>query len=401
MIEAVKLTQQILLGNSIPDFGNMETRSQKKTTSAKKTVQKEKSSKTPEIKPTTLEIENQDNCCKKLFEEEICASNKKSMNNIATVAPNLQESRHLRRTRQNPSIRGNSSETPADGARFGGGRLQAARLQVQRSHICGRAGLRGHVQLRGTGYVVAGQISESHAADSRQIVVHPGSRSFDRQTYGELRGMIETTLTALSAMIVSTFVNYQNVDFVDSFDERVADSITKVLTPKIDGIVNENDGCAGDIDGFLKRSGTANFSLLPVRYQSQVLDDADFNPPVAEDEDLMLGKRKNHTEVSTSKSAKKSVSKSKGKNSAKKSKTKASKNSVQEPQLTLEERSSMLKKQLTFGNLPAELLLNDDTTSLGRVSSLSNIGPQIKMEAFDTGLSSEYGQKMIAGMTQV
>ena len=62
MNEAVKLTQQILLGNVMPDLGTgVETRSMKKA-SAQKTVEKKETPKAS--KP------NKDPACKKLFLDE-------------------------------------------------------------------------------------------------------------------------------------------------------------------------------------------------------------------------------------------------------------------------------------------------------------------------------------------
>ena len=62
MNEAVKMTQQILLGNLTPDVGlGVETRSMKKV-SANKTVDKSN---------TNNEISNKDHTCKRLFQDEL------------------------------------------------------------------------------------------------------------------------------------------------------------------------------------------------------------------------------------------------------------------------------------------------------------------------------------------
>lgn len=79
MVEAVKLTQQILLGNINPDFGTMETRRGKKITPCK-SANKE-TSKTPEKRDADQTKE----LSRRLFEEEICASNTKGETKLTAV----------------------------------------------------------------------------------------------------------------------------------------------------------------------------------------------------------------------------------------------------------------------------------------------------------------------------
>jgi hypothetical protein len=86
MVEAVRLTQQILLGNISPDFGAMETRRGKKVTPCK-SVTKD-SGRTPEKKEALEFMNPKEDITRKLFEEELCASNSK-LGNRQTMVPGL------------------------------------------------------------------------------------------------------------------------------------------------------------------------------------------------------------------------------------------------------------------------------------------------------------------------
>lgn len=130
----------------------------------------------------------------------------------------------------------------------------------------------------------------------------------------------------------------------------------------------------------LRKSVTANFSLLLNKSFSQELPPAAFNDPPIETE-TNLGKRAALEDATPPKSVKKSKGKSRG-NSAKSSKTKGkSKSPLKERDANsnFENTSRELKKQFSFGDLSLALNAIGDKV-LSRAPSLADLGFSVKLE---------------------
>ena len=175
----------------------------------------------------------------------------------------------------------------------------------------------------------------------------------------------------------SSFTNFQTEDFMNSFEEHDSKKLAKAINKGEGGEEpGLNTAMSSDFSN-LRKSVTANFSLLLGKSFSQELQEPSFAEPAPVAESSQLGKRAGQASLTPPKSGKKSKGKSSG-NSAK-SKTNKNKSPLKDTGATDPDLAKQLRKQFSFGDLSLALNAAGDG-SVHRVPSLADIGFTVKLE---------------------
>lgn len=187
----------------------------------------------------------------------------------------------------------------------------------------------------------------------------------------------------MTGYLVATFTNFRTSDFLQSFEDHDNKRLCKTFSQDSGEEISDLLRAGSTDFAGLRKSGTANFSLLLNKSFSQELPIAAFNEPAIETSEV-LGKRKQMETATPPKSAKKSKGKSRG-NSAKSSKVKGKGNSKSPLKDQTgygsgnEQMNREIKKQFSFGDL--SLAFNSAAEKgFSRAPSLADLGIAVKLE---------------------
>ena len=191
---------------------------------------------------------------------------------------------------------------------------------------------------------------------------------------------MEQILSQFTQLIISSFTDFKIPDFIDSFEEHDSKRLSKAISLEGEADQQVRTVLSTDFAG-LRKSVTANFSLLMNKANSQDLLDPIFNEPSNDLNEEILGKRDALENLTPQKSAKKSKGKSsaKGKNVKSKSGKSPRKGQEEDQVEELAAKERELRKQFSFGDLSLAFQSAQEGP-LNKSPSMADLGFAVKLE---------------------